>query len=162
MRLILADVGIRGTRLPVPPEDAPDLRRLLGDDSQFGVNASCAVQEVPNGLAQAFLVGEEFVGGGSVALVLGDNLFYGPGVGSRLSPLTDIDGAAVFAYWVAHPEECGVVEFDDDFNALSLEEKPDEPKSATRFRGFTSMTTRWSTLQRTWSLQLAVGTRSRM
>ena len=79
--LVLADVGIRGTWLTVPPEDAPDVRRLLGDGSQFGVNASCAVQEVPNGLAQAFLVGEEFTGGGSVALVLGDNLFYGPGVG---------------------------------------------------------------------------------
>ena len=77
---VLARVGIRGMWLAVPPERAPDVRRLLGDGSQFGVNASCAVQEVPNGLAQAFLVGGEF-GGGSVALVLGDNLFYGPGVG---------------------------------------------------------------------------------
>ena len=75
---------------------------------------SLKVQEVPNGLAQAFLVAEEFVGGGSVSLVLSDNLFYGPGVGSRLSRLTGVDGVAVSAYWVAHPEECGVVEFDDD------------------------------------------------
>ena len=110
--LVLASV--RDILVITAPEDAPDFRRLLGDGSQFDVNASCAVQEVPDGLVQAFLVGEEFAGGGSVALVLGDNLFYGPRIGSRLNRLTDIDGAAVFAYWVAHPEEGGVVEFDDN------------------------------------------------
>lgn len=121
--------GIEDILVITTPEDAADFHRLLGDGSQLGVNISFAVQEVPNGLAQAFVIGEEFIGDDKVALVLGDNLFYGPGMGSRLSRLTDIEGGAVFAYWVARPEEYGVVEFDEDFNALSLEEKPEHPKS---------------------------------
>lgn len=121
--------GINDILVITTPHEAADFRRLLGDGSQYGVNISFAVQEVPNGLAQAFVIGEEFIGDDKVALVLGDNLFYGPGMGSRLERLTDIDGGAVFAYWVANPQEYGVVEFDEDFNALSLEEKPEDPKS---------------------------------
>ena len=121
--------GIDDILIITTPHDAPDFERLLGDGSQLGVKISYAVQEVPNGLAQAFVIGEEFIGDDKVALVLGDNLFYGPGMGSQLSRLTDVDGGAVFAYWVADPEEYGVVEFDEDFNALSLEEKPESPKS---------------------------------
>ena len=121
--------GIDDILVITTPHDAADFERLLGDGSQLGVKISYAVQEVPNGLAQAFVIGEEFIGDDKVALVLGDNLFYGPGMGSQLSRLTDVDGGAVFAYWVADPQEYGVVEFDEDFNALSLEEKPESPKS---------------------------------
>lgn len=121
--------GINDILVITTPHDLADFERLLGDGSQYGVNISFAVQEVPNGLAQAFVIGEEFIGDDKVALILGDNLFYGPGMGTRLERLTDIDGGAVFAYWVANPEEYGVVEFDEDFNALSLEEKPADPKS---------------------------------
>lgn len=121
--------GINEILVITTPHDAPDFRRLLGDGSQLGVSISYAVQEVPNGLAQAFVIGEDFIGDDKVALILGDNLFYGPGMGSRLSRLTDIEGAAVFAYWVAEPSQYGVVEFDADFQAVSLEEKPKNPKS---------------------------------
>ncbi len=121
--------GIDEILVITTPHDAPGFERLLGDGSQFGVKIQYAQQEVPNGLAQAFVIGEEFIGDDKVALVLGDNLFYGPGMGSRLSQLTDIDGAAVFAYHVANPSDYGVVEFDDDAVALSLEEKPADPKS---------------------------------
>ena len=121
--------GIDEILVITTPHDARGFERLLGDGSQFGVKIQYAQQEVPNGLAQAFVIGEEFIGDDKVALILGDNLFYGPGMGSRLSRLTDIDGAAVFAYHVANPSEYGVVEFDDDCVALSLEEKPVDPKS---------------------------------
>ena len=121
--------GIKDILVITTPHDASGFERLLGDGSQFGVNITYAQQEVPNGLAQAFVIGEEFIGDDKVALVLGDNLFYGPGMGSRLSKLSDLDGAAVFAYHVANPSEYGVVEFDDEFVALSLEEKPVDPKS---------------------------------
>lgn len=121
--------GIKDILIITTPHDGPAFERLLGDGSQFGVEISFAVQEVPNGLAQAFVIGEDFIGDDKVALVLGDNLFYGPGMGSRLSRLTEIDGAAVFAYWVANPSSYGVVEFDEGQRAISLEEKPEHPKS---------------------------------
>ena len=121
--------GIRDVLVITTPHDAPGFHRLLGDGSQFGINISFAVQEVPNGLAQAFVIGEEFIGQDKVALILGDNLFYGPGLGSRLSRLHDVDGGSVFAYRVSNPSAYGVVEFDEEFRALSLEEKPARPKS---------------------------------
>lgn len=121
--------GIKDILVITTPHDAPGFHRLLGDGSQFGVNIEFAVQEVPNGLAQAFVIGADFVGDDKVALVLGDNLFYGPGLGGRLSRLHDIEGGAVFAYRVSDPREYGVVEFDEDFQAISLEEKPEHPKS---------------------------------
>ena len=121
--------GIEDILVITTPHDAPGFERLLGDGSQFGVKIQYAQQAVPNGLAQAFVIGEDFIGDDKVALVLGDNLFYGPGMGTRLSRLTDIEGGAVFAYHVANPSDYGVVEFDDDFVALSLEEKPRDPKS---------------------------------
>ncbi len=122
--------GIDEILVITTPHDAPGFERLLGDGSQYGVKISYAQQEVPNGLAQAFVIGEDFIGDDKVALVLGDNLFYGPGMGTRLSSLADIDGAAVFAYHVSNPREYGVVEFDDSFKALSLEEKPERPRSS--------------------------------
>ena len=121
--------GISEVLVITTPHDAPGFERLLGDGSQFGIKISYAQQAVPNGLAQAFVIGADFIGDDKVALVLGDNLFYGPGMGSRLSRLTDIEGGAVFAYHVANPREYGVVEFDDDFKAVSLEEKPERPRS---------------------------------
>lgn len=121
--------GIEDILVITTPHDAAGFERLLGDGSQFGVKIQYAQQAVPNGLAQAFVIGEDFIGDDKVALVLGDNLFYGPGMGTRLSRLTDIEGGAVFAYHVANPSDYGVVEFDDDFVALSLEEKPRHPKS---------------------------------
>ena len=111
------------------PHDAPSFHRLLGDGSQLGVNISYAVQHEPNGLAQAFVLGADHVGNDSAALVLGDNIFYGPGMGAQLRRHVDPDGGAVFAYHVSNPREYGVVEFDEEFNALSIEEKPEHPKS---------------------------------
>lgn len=125
--LLLA--GIRDVLVITTPHDAEQFRRLLGDGSQFGISLSYAVQEVPNGLAQAFVLGADFVGDDSVALVLGDNIFYGPGLGGRLTRFRGLDGGAVFAYRVADPTSYGVVEFDADGRALSLEEKPANPRS---------------------------------
>jgi glucose-1-phosphate thymidylyltransferase len=125
--LLLA--GIRDILVITTPHDAEAFRRLLGDGSQFGVDLSFAVQPSPDGLAQAFTIGADFIGEDPVALVLGDNLLYGPGLGTQLKRYADIDGGAVFAYWVAEPRAYGVVEFDDDGRAVSLEEKPAEPKS---------------------------------
>ncbi|HLT83595.1 MAG TPA: glucose-1-phosphate thymidylyltransferase RfbA [Phototrophicaceae bacterium] len=122
--------GIRDVLVITTPHDAESFQRLLGDGSQFGISISYTVQEVPNGLAQAFVLGADFVGGDDAALVLGDNIFYGPGMGQRLSRFGTIDGAAVFAYHVSDPTAYGVVEFDEQFRALSLEEKPAEPKSS--------------------------------
>ncbi|HRA77035.1 MAG TPA: sugar phosphate nucleotidyltransferase, partial [Propionicimonas sp.] len=112
------------------PHDADQFHRLLGDGSQFGISISYTVQEVPNGLAQAFVLGAGFVGNDAASLVLGDNIFYGPGLGTTLSRFDDIDGGAVFAYRVADPTSYGVVEFDDAGRALSLEEKPARPRSS--------------------------------
>jgi glucose-1-phosphate thymidylyltransferase len=125
--LILA--GISDVLVITTPHDADQFHRLLGDGAQFGISISYTTQPTPNGLAQAFVLGEEFLGNESAALVLGDNIFYGPGLGSRLTRFADIDGGAVFAYRVANPTAYGVVEFDDRGRALSLEEKPAQPKS---------------------------------
>ena len=121
--------GIQDILVVTTPHDAPFFERLLGDGSQFGVNISFAQQPSPDGLAQAFTIGADFIGNDKVALVLGDNLLYGPGLGSQLKRYSDVDGGAVFAYWVAEPSAYGVVEFDADGRAVSLEEKPAHPKS---------------------------------
>ena len=121
--------GISDVLVITTPHDAPSFHRLLGDGSQLGVNISYAVQHEPNGLAQAFVLGADHVGNDAAALVLGDNIFYGPGMGTQLRRHVDPDGGAVFAYHVSNPRAYGVVEFDDEFNALSIEEKPDKPKS---------------------------------
>ncbi|WP_448629942.1 glucose-1-phosphate thymidylyltransferase RfbA [Cellulomonas soli] len=125
--LILA--GIRDVLVITTPHDAAQFERLLGDGSQFGISISYTVQAEPNGLAQAFVLGADFIGAERCALVLGDNIFYGPGLGSRLQRFENIDGGAVFAYRVADPSAYGVVEFDADGTALSLEEKPVHPRS---------------------------------
>jgi glucose-1-phosphate thymidylyltransferase len=125
--LMLAN--IRDVLVITRPEDASQFQRLLGDGSQFGIEISYAVQPSPDGLAQAFLIGERFIGTEPVALALGDNIFYGPGLGLRLQTFNDVDGGVVFAYRVADPSAYGVVEFDAEGRALSIEEKPIEPKS---------------------------------
>lgn len=121
--------GIRDILVITTPHDAASFERLLGDGSQFGINLTFAQQASPDGLAQAFTIGADFIGDDTVALVLGDNLLYGPGLGSRLQRFENIDGGAVFAYWVGDPTAYGVVEFDADGRAISLEEKPAQPKS---------------------------------
>jgi glucose-1-phosphate thymidylyltransferase len=121
--------GIRDILVITTPHDAPFFERLLGDGSQFGISLSFAQQPSPDGLAQAFTIGADFIGDDKVALVLGDNLLYGAGLGTQLKRYADVDGGAVFAYWVAEPRAYGVVEFDDDRRAVSLEEKPTHPKS---------------------------------
>ncbi|WP_147918530.1 glucose-1-phosphate thymidylyltransferase RfbA [Ruania zhangjianzhongii] len=122
--------GIRDILVITTPRDAPGFERLLGDGSQFGISLSFAQQPSPDGLAQAFTIGADFIDGDRVALVLGDNLLYGPGLGTRLRRFNDLDGGAVFAYWVAEPQAYGVVEFDEAGHAVSLEEKPARPKSS--------------------------------
>ncbi|MFD7007650.1 glucose-1-phosphate thymidylyltransferase RfbA [Rhodococcus jostii] len=121
--------GIRDILIITTPHDADQFQRLLGDGSQFGVNLTYTVQHQPNGLAQAFVLGAEHVGTDSAALVLGDNIFYGAGLGHQLGRFEQLDGGSIFAYWVADPSAYGVVQFDDNGRALSLEEKPATPKS---------------------------------
>ncbi|MFD4265658.1 glucose-1-phosphate thymidylyltransferase RfbA [Rhodococcus sp. NPDC058481] len=121
--------GIRDILVITTPEDAAQFQRLLGDGSRFGVSLTYQVQAEPNGLAQAFVLGAEHIGSNSAALVLGDNIFYGPGLGTRLTRFEQIEGGAVFAYWVADPTAYGVIEFDGDGRAISLEEKPQRPRS---------------------------------
>ncbi|KRC52652.1 MULTISPECIES: glucose-1-phosphate thymidylyltransferase RfbA [unclassified Nocardioides] len=121
--------GIREVLVITTPHEADQLRQLLGDGSQLGITVDWAVQPSPDGLAQAFLVGEHHLAGGSAALVLGDNLFYGAGLGASLRRFRDLDGAAVFGYRVADPSSYGVVEVGPDGIALSLEEKPEKPRS---------------------------------
>jgi glucose-1-phosphate thymidylyltransferase len=121
--------GIREVLVITTPHEADGFRRLLGDGSAFGVSIEYAEQPSPDGLAQAFTIGAAFIGDQPSALVLGDNIFYGHGFGRTLARLTDIDGATVFAYWVAQPSEYGVVEFDGSGTAISLEEKPANPRS---------------------------------
>ncbi|WP_203137769.1 glucose-1-phosphate thymidylyltransferase RfbA [Microbacterium sp. JZ31] len=121
--------GIRDILVITTPHDAPAFERLLGDGSQFGVSITFAQQPSPDGLAQAFTIGADFIGDDRVALVLGDNLLYGPGLGSQLKRFAGVDGGAVFAYWVAEPSAYGVVEFDETGKAVSLAEKPAQPKS---------------------------------
>lgn len=126
---VLMMAGIREVLIITTPEDNSSFRRLLGDGSRLGCRFEYAIQEVPNGLAQAFVIGADFIGDDKVALVLGDNIFYGYGMGNQLKNLVDVEGGYVFAYHVADPERYGVVEFDEHFNALSIEEKPVQPKS---------------------------------
>jgi glucose-1-phosphate thymidylyltransferase len=121
--------GIDDILVITTPHDAAHFERLLGDGSQFGIRVTFAQQESPDGLAQAFTIGADFIGDEPVALVLGDNLLYGPGLGDQLGRFSQIDGGAIFAYWVAEPAAYGVVEFDDSGVAVSLEEKPAVPKS---------------------------------
>lgn len=121
--------GVRDILVITTPEDQQQFIRLLGDGSQWGCNISYEKQEVPNGLAQAFVIGEKFIGTDSVALVLGDNIFYGSRFGKLLTDAADPEGAVIFAYAVSDPERYGVVEFDADFKAVSIEEKPAVPKS---------------------------------
>jgi glucose-1-phosphate thymidylyltransferase len=121
--------GIRDILVITTPHEADGFVRLLGDGSRFGINLSYAQQPSPDGLAQAFIIGEHHIGDDPAALVLGDNICYGSGLGSQLTRFSDLDGAAVFGYRVADPTAYGVVEFDESFRAVSLEEKPDEPKS---------------------------------
>jgi glucose-1-phosphate thymidylyltransferase len=121
--------GIKDILVITTPDDQSQFVRLLGDGSQWGCNISYAKQEVPNGLAQAFVIGEDFIGKDNAALVLGDNIFYGSGFSGMLQNAANPDGAVIFAYPVSDPERYGVVEFDNDFNALSIEEKPAHPKS---------------------------------
>lgn len=121
--------GIRDILIITTPQDSEQFQRLLGDGSQWNINLTYKPQPSPDGLAQAFIIGEEHIGQDKVALVLGDNIFYGPGMGTQLQELTEIDGAAVFGYHVADPTAYGVVEFDEAGHAVSLEEKPAQPKS---------------------------------
>ena len=121
--------GIREVLIITTPEDNSSFRRLLGDGSQMGCRFEYAIQLIPNGLAQAFVIGESFIGKDNVALVLGDNIFYGAGLGNQLKKLADVEGGYVFAYQVSDPERYGVVEFDANMKAVSIEEKPSKPKS---------------------------------
>ena len=121
--------GIRDILIISTPHDLPGFEKLLGDGSQLGCSFSYAIQEVPNGLAQAFVIGEDFIGTDKVALILGDNIFYGPGFGKILRENTNVVGGMVYAYHVGDPERYGVVEFDKEDHVLSIEEKPTKPKS---------------------------------
>jgi len=121
--------GIQDILIITTPEDSGSFKKLLGNGSQLGCSFTYAIQEVPNGLAQAFVIGQEFIGSNSVALILGDNIFHGKHFGRQLRADKDIDGALIYAYQVRDPERYGVVEFDDEGNALSIEEKPSRPKS---------------------------------
>ena len=125
----LMQAGIRDILIITTPEDKSSFQRLLGDGSQWGINLEYAIQPKPEGLAQAFIIGEEFIGNDKVALVLGDNIFHGERLDESLQECTNPDGGTVFAYKVSDPERYGVVEFDEQNQAISIEEKPDEPKS---------------------------------
>jgi glucose-1-phosphate thymidylyltransferase len=126
---ILMSAGIREILIISTPHDLPHFQKLLGNGEQIGCHFQYAVQEVPNGLAQAFVIGEEFIGSDKVALILGDNIFYGVGMDSLLRQNNDPEGGVVYAYHVSDPERYGVVEFDGEMNVVSIEEKPVNPKS---------------------------------
>ncbi len=126
---VLMMAGINEILIISTPQDLPNFERLLGSGEQLGCKFTYAVQEVPNGLAQAFVIGEKFIGKDKVALVLGDNIFYGVGLGRMLQKINNPEGGVVFAYHVSDPERYGVVDFDNDHNVLSIEEKPEKPKS---------------------------------
>jgi glucose-1-phosphate thymidylyltransferase len=125
----LMQAGIRDILIITTPDDQSAFQRLLGDGGDLGISLSYTAQPSPEGLAQAFVLGKDFIGGDKVALVLGDNIFHGAGLGSSLAANTDIDGALIFAHQVANPRAYGVVEFDQQFRAISIEEKPEAPKS---------------------------------
>lgn len=125
----LMQAGIRDILIITTPEDQASFQRALGDGSQWGISLTYAVQPSPDGLAQAFIIGEQFIGDDKVALVLGDNIFHGAELDESLRQCTDPDGGIVFAYRVSDPERYGVVEFDENMNAVSVEEKPTQPKS---------------------------------
>ncbi len=125
----LMAVGLREILIITTPEDQSAFQRLLGDGEELGMSFSFVTQPKPEGLAQAFLIGEDFLAGDAAALVLGDNIFHGPGLGTQLARLRDVDGGHVFAYAVANPSDYGVVDFDADGRVISLEEKPASPKS---------------------------------
>ncbi|WPU95824.1 glucose-1-phosphate thymidylyltransferase RfbA [Mucilaginibacter sabulilitoris] len=126
---VLMQADIREILIITTAEDNDGFKRLLGDGTELGCKFEYAIQEKPNGLAQAFVIGEKFIGEDKVALILGDNIFYGTGFSELIRGFNDVDGAAIFAYHVADPERYGVVEFDNNFKALSIEEKPTKPKS---------------------------------
>ena len=126
---VLMNAGIREILIITTPYDRSSFQKLLGDGAQFGCNFQYAVQEEPNGLAQAFVIGEEFIGNDKVALILGDNIFYGTGMAEFLQANNDPDGGIVYAYHVSDPNRYGVVEFDENQKAISIEEKPETPKS---------------------------------
>jgi glucose-1-phosphate thymidylyltransferase len=126
---ILMMAGINEILIITTPEDNAQFKRLLGDGHQLGCRFEYAVQEVPNGLAQAFVIGAEFIGADKVALILGDNIFYGTGLDKQLKTLTEVEGGYVFAYQVSDPERYGVVAFDENLKVISIEEKPAKPKS---------------------------------
>ena len=126
---ILMMANIREVLIITTPEDNTQFKRLLNDGSQVGCHFQYAIQETPNGLARAFVIGEKFIGSEKVALILGDNIFYGTGLGRQLQKLNDLDGGYVFAYRVSDPERYGVIEFDSEMKAISIEEKPKQPKS---------------------------------
>lgn len=126
---LLMMTGIKEILIISTPQDTPSFKRLLGDGASMGCKFEYAVQEVPNGLAQAFVIGEKFIGKDKVALVLGDNIFYGVGLGRLLQANQNPDGGIIFAYHVADPERYGVVEFDKDNHVISIEEKPKQPRS---------------------------------
>ena len=126
---VLMQADIKEILIITTPEDNEGFKRLLGDGDELGCKFEYAIQEKPNGLAQAFVIGEKFIGNDKVALILGDNIFYGTGFSELIRSFNNVDGAAIFAYQVADPERYGVVEFDADFKAVSIEEKPTAPKS---------------------------------
>jgi len=126
---VLISAGINEILIITTPHDNPSFKTLLGDGTQFGCKFTYAIQEVPNGLAQAFVIGEKFIGNDKVALILGDNIFYGTGLEELLAQKTNTEGGVVFAYHVSDPERYGVVEFDKNHKAVSIEEKPEKPKS---------------------------------
>lgn len=126
---VLMNAGISEILIITTPHDNASFKKLLGDGSQFGCRFEYAIQEVPNGLAQAFVIGEEFIGDDKVALILGDNIFYGSGMGKLLQANNNPEGGIVYAYHVSDPERYGVVEFDENQVAISIEEKPEKPKS---------------------------------
>jgi glucose-1-phosphate thymidylyltransferase len=126
---VLMMAGIKEVLIITTPEDNAQFKRLLGDGAKIGCRFEYAIQEIPNGLAQAFVIGKKFIGSDKVALILGDNIFHGTGLDRQLSSLADVEGGYVFAYQVSDPERYGVVEFDSEMNAISIEEKPAQPKS---------------------------------
>ena len=126
---VLMNAGISEILIITTPHDNASFKKLLGDGSQFGCKFEYAIQEIPNGLAQAFVIGEDFIGDDKVALILGDNIFYGSGMGKLLQANNNPDGGIVYAYHVSDPERYGVVEFDENQVAISIEEKPEKPKS---------------------------------